>query len=127
MRLQALAAGEGKQAADELAPLLGGTLGHAEHALLLVTKLGAALEQAEPADHRSKQVVEIVRDPAGQLPDRIHLLSLDQLAFERPLLADVREGAREFDRLSVSILEQHRLVEKVLVGSIGALPAIFDR
>src|SRR5947209_16800228 len=99
MRLQALAAGEGKQAADELTPLLGGTLGHAEHTFLLVTELGAALEQAEAANYGSKQVVEIVRDPAGQLADRIHLLSLDQLAFERPLLADVGEGARELDRL----------------------------
>jgi hypothetical protein len=68
-----------------------------------------------------------VGDAAGQLADRIHFLGLDQLTFEQPLFADVGERSCEFDWPAVAILQQDRLVEEMLVGSVRALPAIFDR
>ncbi len=40
--------------------------------------LGAAKHQIERTDDDAQQVVEIVRDAAGELPDRFHLLRLDQ-------------------------------------------------
>ena len=83
--------------------------------------------KSEPADHRCEKIVEIVRDSAGELADRIHLLRLDELAFERSLVGDVGQRARELDRTAVAVLQQHGLVEEVLVAAVGALPAIFDR
>ena len=127
MGLELLAPGEREQPANQLASLLGGALGHAEDALLVVGQHGAPLEQAEPANHRRQQIVEIMRDAAGQLADRVHFLGLDQLAFERPLLADVGQGAGELDGSAVRVLQQHRLVHEMLVIAVGALPAIFDR
>jgi hypothetical protein len=43
-------------------------------------------------DHR-QQVVEVVRDAAGELPDRIHLLRLAQLFFEAAAIVDVLQRA----------------------------------
>ena len=37
-----------------------------------------ATDQVEIADDRGQQIVEIMRDAAGQLADRLHLLRLDQ-------------------------------------------------
>src|SRR6185503_1484120 len=59
--------------------------------------------------------------------DRVHLLRLDQLAFERSLLADVGDRAGELDRMPLRVLEQHRLIEDVLEGPVGALPAVLER
>ena len=126
MRLELLPAREREQSAHQLAALLGRALGHAEHLALFVAERGSPLDQAEAADHRGEQIVEIVRDAAGQLADRIHLLRLDQLAFERPLFADVGQRSGELDRIAVEILEQHGLVEEMLVVPVAALPAIFN-
>ena len=71
--LKLLAAGEGEQPADQLGALLGGAAGHAEDLLLLLLERQPALDQAEAAEHRGEQIVEIVRDAAGQLADRVHL------------------------------------------------------
>ena len=47
-----------------------------------VAALELALQQVAVADHRGHQVVEVVRDPAGELADRLHLLRLAQLLLE---------------------------------------------
>ena len=47
-------------------------------------------ERAE-ADNRREDVVEVVRDPAGQLADRLHLLRLVELALE-PLAVGKHRG-----------------------------------
>ena len=60
-----------------------------------------------------------MRDAAGQLADSVHLLGLDQLVFEGPLVADVGDRSGEFERPSVEVFKQHRLVEKMLVGAIS--------
>ena len=39
----------------------------------------ALAQQIEVAHHRHQQIVEIVRDPAGELADGLHLLRLPQL------------------------------------------------
>ena len=119
--------GESEQAADQLAALFCGALGHPEHALLLLAELDTPLDQAQTPDHRREQVVKVMRDAAGQLADCVHLLRLDQLIFERTLLADIGQRSGEFDRLAFRVPEQHGLVEEMLVVAVGAHPAIFDR
>ena len=45
--------------------------------------------QVAVAENRGQQVVEVVRDAAGELADRLHLLRLAQLLFEPAPLGDV--------------------------------------
>ena len=45
---------------------------------------GASLEQLNAAGEHGQQVVEIVRDAAGELAERFHLLRLAQRLFGRP-------------------------------------------
>ena len=45
--------------------------------------------QVAVAENRRQQVVEVVRDAAGELADRLHLLRLAQLLFELAALGDV--------------------------------------
>ena len=49
----------------------------------------ARRQQFEIADDRGQQIVEIMRDAAGQLADRLHFLGLPQLLFHRLALGDV--------------------------------------
>ena len=125
--LQPLAPSKSEQPLDELAALLGGTLGHRQHLALIVGELRAFVEQAQAADHRRQQIVEVVCDAARELADCVHFLRMDELALERSLLADVRQSARQLEGLSVGIFQQHGLIEKMLVASVGRHPAILDR
>ena len=101
---QILLAGEGHHPPDQLGALLGGMahLGR-RSAARAPPSVEAAFEQVEPAEHRGQQIVEIVRDAAGQLADRVHFLRLDQLAFERALLGDVGQRAGEFGGAAVGV------------------------
>ena len=88
--------------------------------------LGADPRLVQPGGGNTS-VKTIMRDPAGQLADRVHLLGLDQLAFERPLLADVGQGSGKLDGTPLRIAKEHGLIEEIFVLAAGALPAIFDR
>ena len=101
-RLEFLAAGEGEQAADEFGALLGRAAGHRNDLLLLVIERNAALDQSDPAKHRGEEVVEVVRDPAGQLADCVQPAGLDQLRLELLAIGDVEQGSGEFDRMVVA-------------------------
>ena len=52
-----------------------------------------AQQQIAVADHRGHQIVEVVRDAAGELADRLHLLRLAQLLLELVASADVFDQA----------------------------------
>src|SRR3546814_13552723 len=54
----------------------------------------------EIADDNGEKVVEIVRQPAGDLADRFHLLRLDELLLERLVVGDI--GIDGADRRDVS-------------------------
>jgi hypothetical protein len=51
--------------------------------------------QVEIAPHRLKQIVEIVRDTPGELPDRIHLLRLQERGLRPFALRDLRLQLRK--------------------------------
>ena len=44
----------------------------------------SAFEKLRVADHHHQQIVKIVRDAAGQLPERLHLARLRELFFRAP-------------------------------------------
>ena len=58
----------------------------------------AAAEHVEAAADHEQQIVEVVRDAAGQLTHRLHLLRLAQLFLDGPLVGDVRHDAGDADR-----------------------------
>ena len=49
-----------------------------------------APEHLRIPEDRRQQIVEVVGDAAGQLADRLHLLGLEQLGFDIPVIGDVR-------------------------------------
>src|SRR5512139_558609 len=68
-----------------------------------------------------------MRNSAGKLSDRVHLLRMDQPAFQKPLLGYIGERARKLRRFAGWVGNDHSLVMEVLVAAICNLPAIFDR
>ena len=88
-RLQDLLAAEGRELSGEPGGALARLL-DLEHvgALRIVGVHVAQQHLAEPEDGR-QQVVEVVRDAAGQLTDDLQFLGLPELFFELPLLRDV--------------------------------------
>ena len=76
---QFLAAGEGQHAAGQRDAALGALHGVVEQPDGLVVVGNAFADELEAAHHGHQQVVEIVRDAAGELADRFHLLGLEEL------------------------------------------------
>ena len=52
-------------------------------------------EEPELHERRGQDVVEVVRDPAGQLPDRLHLLGVLEPLLELPLAGNVPDDRQE--------------------------------
>ncbi len=98
LRLQRLPAGKGQQLRGELGGALDG-LGDGVDiaAAALLRQLAPAQEVGGRADD-GEQIVEVVRDTAGELADRLHLLRLPQRFLAAAALGDVdqlRHRARD--------------------------------
>ena len=123
IRPQRLAPRERQHPVDELGAMLGGVARHVEDLPALVVELRPPLEQAQAAQDRGKQIVEIMRQPAGQLADRIEPLRLHQPVFEHSPLGDVEQRAQDLGRAAVDRLRHDALVQEDAVGAVGASPA----
>ena len=77
--LQVLPAREGQQALCQRSAPLGTLHGAVHQAQQVGVAADTTVEQVEVGDHRHQQVVEVVRDAARELPDRLQLLRLPQL------------------------------------------------
>ena len=100
IEVDALLARKGEQLPRQQTPALDGierTRAPADHAVDIV---GLAGDQFEIARHRLKQIVEIMRDAAGELADRLELLRLEKCRFElqplRHVLAQILERGVAF-------------------------------
>ncbi len=102
-RLQRLAAGEREQTAGEIGAAERAVQDLPGHGGLLL--VGRPLDQEfHIADDDAKQVVEVVRDAAGELADRLHLLRLAQLGLHPLLARDVLgEGEQQPGRPSAAL------------------------
>ena len=76
--LQGLTPGKGEQPLDQRARPLRRLDRTVDQAKVAPIPLRLAAEQVEPAENGGQQVVEVVRDAAGQLAHRLHLLALAQ-------------------------------------------------
>ena len=78
-RLKVLAARESEQALDQRRRPARRLKRGVDQAMRLVVGRQPAAQQVEVADDRGQQIVEIVRDAAGQLAERLELLRLVEL------------------------------------------------
>ena len=78
LHLERMLAREGEQPLHQGRGALGGLTAIAEPAADALLALDAAQREIEIADDRGEQVVEVVRDAAGEAADRFHLLRLAQ-------------------------------------------------
>jgi len=57
----------------------------------------------QASEDRHEEVVEVVCESAGQLPDRLHFLRLEDRFLRRPLLTDVARDLREADQFALGV------------------------
>ena len=100
---------------EQLAGQPGTALGGGEGIVGIALELGvrrALGDDVEPADDDRQQIVEVVRDAAGQLPQRLHLLALAKLLLRGLQLGDVARLEQQIDDLPRLIADRlHRHVE----------------
>ena len=58
------------------------------------------------ADDRSQQIVEVMRDAAGQLADRLHLLGLAKLLFGCLPLGQIARDLGKADQLAGAVMDR---------------------
>ncbi len=68
----------------------------------------------EPADDHRQQIVEVVRDAAGQLAERLHLLALPKLVLRRLEFGNVARFEQEVDDLA--LFAAHRPERDIEIG-----------
>ncbi len=77
--VQLLPAGEGEQALGQRGAAAGALQRPVDQPRRLRIAVEVPAQEVEVAEHGHQQVVEVVGDPAGQLPHRLHLLGLAEL------------------------------------------------
>jgi hypothetical protein len=88
-RLQRLLPCKGKQARCQPRAAIGSIADQLRHRGELRLVLDTVSEDFDRPRDDGEHIVEFVRDAAGELADRFHLLRLDQLLLGKTLLADV--------------------------------------
>jgi hypothetical protein len=110
---QRLLAGEGEQPAGQL----GAAQRSFDRFLHQLDDLVVVFDQRpgeiEVAQDHSQHVVEIVRHPAGQIADRLHLLRLAQLFFGADAHADVADRRGDQDAFGTFQRAQHQFDRKL--------------
>ena len=102
-RLQRLLARERQQLAHQIGGAVGVLLDLHDVGKGRVARPRTQQQQVAKADHRGQQIVEIMRDPAGELADRLHLLRLHELSFETFLLGDVDQVQHQAAAVGVGV------------------------
>ncbi len=83
--------GEGEELAGELGGAHSGALDLAEGLLHVGGQLVEGAQEGDVAEDGGEQVVEVVGDTAGEGPDRLHLLRLEELPLQAGALAAVHQ------------------------------------
>ena len=88
-----LLSGEGEQLLSQLRAALGGADRRAQHLLRPLVVMHHA-DEFEIAEHGGQQVIEVMRDAAGELADRLHLLGMAQSGLDGLALLGLGEEPR---------------------------------
>ena len=95
-----LFAAEGEQLPREAGGPIGCTLDFHDVVMARVGFRQALSQEARESLDGRQQVVEVVGDPARELADRVHLLRLPELIFERAAIGDIQGDTRSAHRLT---------------------------
>ena len=90
-RLKNLLPAEGQQLSGECGSPLGSFVDLFSVAACVAVSRQILEQKCGVAEDRGEQIVKVVRDTAGELPDRLHSLRLPQLFFKLMLVGDVAE------------------------------------
>ena len=88
-RLQRLLAGEGEQMLGQIGAAFGGLVDHPGDGRELRIVGDGIRQNADGAGDDGQDIVEVMRDAAGQLADGFHLLGLPELGFRGALFGEV--------------------------------------
>src|SRR5690554_5351585 len=94
-----------------------------ENLALAFTEFDPAFEQTQPTKDGGEQVVEIVRNTPGQLPQRLGLACLDELLGQSVLGRYVHQRA---DPAGFVVGPWGALIEYVYRRPVGPLPSIIE-
>src|SRR5690348_10692698 len=111
--LQWLAAAEREQLVGEGAAAFGGAANLLQRRALVLLQIAAAQQQIAVTGDDRKQIVEIVRNTAGEPADRLHLLRLAELLLEPIALAPEACGAEFAFHGSV---QPHQIAARKVIG-----------
>ncbi len=110
LRIDALPPREGEELVGQRSAAPGGGLDGRDRALKLGRIVGASLQHVQAAADDHQEVVEVVRDPAGELSERVELLGLGELLVHRfeldlriAAFGDVARDLGEPDELAVLV------------------------
>jgi len=87
--LQCLLPREGQQLSHQIGGSVGVLLNLHDVGKGRVTRLKAQQQEVAEPDHGGQQIVEVMRHPAGELTDGLHLLRLGELDLQVLLLGNV--------------------------------------
>ena len=93
-RLDHLPAAEGQELARQTGGALAGPLDFLDVVSQRIVGRHAQQQQFRASHHHAEQVVEVVRDSAGQAPDGFHFLRLAQLIFELLLVGNILDSRK---------------------------------
>ncbi|MGY2937090.1 hypothetical protein ACVWZ6_006692 [Bradyrhizobium sp. GM6.1] len=126
-RLERLLAGEREQMLGQLRAALGGVVDQLGDGGELGTVSDRVRQNSDRAGDDGQHIVEVVRDTAGQLTNRIHLLDVPELRLGRLLLGEVAaDEEMALDRLGPGAHPVQRDLVTVVVV-VARLEAALDR
>ena len=124
LRAHHLPAGEGQELLGHLCAALGGLQARGREPLDPLRVVGLAHDHVEIADDDGEQVVEVVRDAAGELADGLHLLGLVEarlgLVLLRRIHDDAGHGAGLAGRVEVDLAPERDPANRAVVGALDA-------
>ena len=119
LRAQRLAAREGEQLAHQARRPVGVLLDLHD---VLERRIGRPMRiEQEVGRHHDggEHVVEIVRDPAGELAHRLHLLRLGELRLERPLLGHLHRIDDRHLAVALALLDRRHVEARRAAAGAG--------
>ena len=85
--------------------------------------VGQRVQEVDAGAHRTEEVVEVVRDPCAEPPDRFELPALRHLLFHRVVVREQQEAASNLDAVSVGehLLGDRHPVDERAVAALEIL------
>ena len=84
------------------------------------------MQQVEIADHHRQKIVEVVRQAAGQLADRLHALRMLELPARRLALGHILDDADGAAHALIAVVERRAGHPQLQRGGLGGLLVNLD-